>query len=899
MNLNEALEYAVRLNNGRMHVSGILEEIKDKVIEEGVDASHLMEAARNAPGRYKVEGRDVILLRPERLADRVGFFREHVHGLREALRTIPHFNRLVALELALVHALAMHRTGDPPSILIKGQGLWPILDQLAEEFPGLRKELSRGLEEAWVFGRFRVEHELLLMASARLTPLEYVQELRNMVTQDATLGQFALPWSVAELMARLLGDEIKEVFDPAADASALPVVLAFNPTTKAVGVFSTPFAEFCSTLQARILGSRIEVHTERQSGDRAKYKYAHCISAPPLGGRVKLEGAVRAVEPYVLAMNEVLDRLAPGGKAVLLVPEAMLFSSARIELRKRILGQGILRAIVSLPPGVFFPYSGVKTSILVLDRATRPDAPVRFVDASHYADQVHKAQKVLKVEGVLEAFQNPDPREGVFDVLPQEIRADEDVVWVMSRFSSRLRSFRSDPVAANADVVELGSVLRDDILSLGTTEGLPFIQVAELSTDVLDARRSAKDGGQSGAALPKTARRLDAHALLLARVGGKLKPTMFDPADGPVAVGSNVFIFSVDASRADPEYLVMELRSSTVQDQLDAYHQGSTIPSIAKVDLMRMGIRLPDLQEQRRLVRERKEAILLAKREEIARQEKRHGLSTDEWRILGAVEHSFRPVLAMVEQPMEAIRSIVADIATDQQMAVRAELTKIDSGLDRMRGLFKLINDIIRSDKDSLRRVPVDLRRLFRAEVRGLAKDLKAMRIYFQCEAGLESAEGVIARLDPQQFSLVVQNLFTNMAKHARSPEMDELTVLVHVSSRTEPGRTWLVITVENDGRPFAPGFTHNDFITFGKRLDDTNGNGIGGFLIDRIVANHNGRFSSGNLDPGEGSERSGFAREQRLDDNHWEPIDWELVSTNMHVQFMIELPIDHANDHA
>lgn len=350
----------------------------------------------------------------------------------------------------------------------------------------------------------------------------------------------------------------------------------------------------------------------------------------------------------------------------------------------------------------------------------------------------------------------------------------------------------------------------------------------------------------------------------------------------------------VDTERVDPEYLAMELRSSIVQDQLDAYHQGSTIESIAKADLFRIKVRLPDRPEQLRIVRERKEAILLAKKEEIARQEKQHGLSTDEWRILGAVEHSFRPVLALVEQPMEAIRQLASELDATKRSAVSAELAKVNTGLDRMRGLFKLINDVISSDKESIRRVPVDLRRLFRTEVRGLALELKKLQVYFQCEAGLETPDGVIAKVDPRQFALVVQNLLTNMAKHACRPEMKELHVLVRVGTRQEPGRTWLVITIENDGKPFPEGFTHRDLITFGKRLDATNGNGIGGYLMDRIIANHNGRFTSCNLDLDERTARSGFSKDQRLDENREVPIDWELDSTHMTVRFTIELPMDN-----
>lgn len=894
----DAIEFALRLNEKPMKAGEILGLVKDIVNEDGVDEHHLSATAKAAPQRFIVLG-DTITLQPARAENRVEFFRQRLLGIRDALKLTPFFgSNAFGLELALIYALATRMPEQFPSILKGKDGLWPILDQLSEEFPVLKYDLSQGLKDSWMVVRARVQSELLLMASARLTPMEHMREMRGVIERDARSGQFCTPWSVAELMARLLGDEVKMVFDPAADASLLPAVLALNGKAKAEGVFVNRFGQFFSTLQARILGAELTTTLNERPAPKDAKLYTHCISAPPFGGRVKEEGSLRAIESYEIAINQIIKRLAPGGRAVVLVPESMLFSTNKVGLRKQLIDLGLLKAVISLPVGTFSPHAGIKTSVLVLERSELPSNNVRFIDAALHIASRSPKELTLDMAGILTAWSGTYSNAGVLEVTLAEIRSDEQLSLTMSRFASLLQQAQIVAESAGVDVVELGSLLADDILSMGDHAGLPLFQVTELSSDVLDMRRTAHNGQQETGSTKKGPKRLDVPALLLARVGGKLKPTLFDPVDGPIAVGNNVFMFRVDTRRADAEYIAIELRSPMVQDQLDAYHQGSTIASIAKADLLRVRVRLPDLAEQRRIVRERKEAILLAKKEEIARQEKQHGLSSIEWQILGSVEHSFRPVLALVEEPMEAIRLLAADLDAQKQARVSTELGRIDAGLDRMRGLFKLINDVIRSDKDSLRPVPVDLRRLFRTEVRGLGEQIKDLRVYFQCEAGLESADGVVARVDQEQFALVIQNLLTNMAKHARDPKRDDLTVLVHVGTRTEPGRTWLVIMIENNGKPFAEGFSHQDLVTFGKRLDSTNGNGIGGYLMDRIIANHHGRFSSGNLELDERTARSSFAKDQRLDENHWEPLDWETGSTHMTVRFTIELPIDHPEDH-
>ncbi|MGQ0277526.1 N-6 DNA methylase [Sphingopyxis sp. Q841] len=72
----------------------------------------------------------------------------------------------------------------------------------------------------------------------------------------------------------------------------------------------------------------------------------------------------------VLFVDYIAEHLNPNGRAAIVVPEGIIFQSqsAYCELR-RMLVDKYLAAVISLPAGVFNPYSGVKTSILILDRA--------------------------------------------------------------------------------------------------------------------------------------------------------------------------------------------------------------------------------------------------------------------------------------------------------------------------------------------------------------------------------------------------------------------------------------------------------------------------------------------------------------------------------------------------
>ncbi|HEX7608797.1 MAG TPA: N-6 DNA methylase [Candidatus Cryosericum sp.] len=79
--------------------------------------------------------------------------------------------------------------------------------------------------------------------------------------------------------------------------------------------------------------------------------------------------SIQAKRSEVLFVDYMAEHLNPTGRAGIIVPEGIIFQSqgAYKQLRK-LLVESYLVAVISLPTGVFNPYSGVKTSILILDK---------------------------------------------------------------------------------------------------------------------------------------------------------------------------------------------------------------------------------------------------------------------------------------------------------------------------------------------------------------------------------------------------------------------------------------------------------------------------------------------------------------------------------------------------
>ncbi len=86
----------------------------------------------------------------------------------------------------------------------------------------------------------------------------------------------------------------------------------------------------------------------------------------------------------LLFLHLILRVLDMGGRCAVIVPDGVLFGSskAHVETRKRIIEENRLDGVVSMPSGVFKPYAGVSTAVLLFTRGATTDR-VWFYDMEH------------------------------------------------------------------------------------------------------------------------------------------------------------------------------------------------------------------------------------------------------------------------------------------------------------------------------------------------------------------------------------------------------------------------------------------------------------------------------------------------------------------------------------
>jgi type I restriction enzyme M protein len=119
----------------------------------------------------------------------------------------------------------------------------------------------------------------------------------------------------------------------------------------------------------------IEEYDTLSSEDKWNEYYDVILANPPFfsptgGIQPHKRFGVDSNKAEVLFTSYILEHLKPNGRAGIIIPEGIIFQSttkAYIELRKQLIDNGLI-GVISLPAGVFNPYSPVKTSILILDK---------------------------------------------------------------------------------------------------------------------------------------------------------------------------------------------------------------------------------------------------------------------------------------------------------------------------------------------------------------------------------------------------------------------------------------------------------------------------------------------------------------------------------------------------
>ena len=374
--------------------------------------------------------------------------------------------------------------------------------------------------------------------------------------------------------------------------------------------------------------------SEERWRERADVILANPPFMSPKGGiRPHSRFSIRSKRSEVLFVDYIAEHLTANGRAGIIVPEGIIFQSqsAYQQLRK-LLVEKHLAAVISLPAGVFQPYSGVKTSLLILDGAfARQRESIAFfkVESDGYDlgaqrrpieqnDLPQVAEGIKEWQGINTDELEKEPRSSSF-ILPKLLRqgmalivkksaiaASKDYNLSQERYKQTIRAQSKYPM------VKLGEVC---VLVRGVT----YSKRDEVSKDgrpVLRANNIAKDTSSLDLSEIKRVaesvqfseeKKLQANDIFICMASGSkehIGKVAFVSSDTGYYFGGFMGAVRVKPKQIEPAYLFEQLRHNRFNQFLREQIAGANINNLNAKIFYRFEIPLPPLEIQKEIIHE-------------------------------------------------------------------------------------------------------------------------------------------------------------------------------------------------------------------------------------------------------------------------------------------------------
>lgn len=249
----------------------------------------------------------------------------------------------------------------------------------------------------------------------------YEDLLKEMQEGGGNNGEFYTPRALIRAMVKLLNPKIGEtIYDPAcgtggflAEAHIQMAAQAKTPNQRKTLNYKTFYGQEKTPLPYVLCLMNLTLHgmdypqiskgntLQRDIRTIEDHERHDIIFAnPPFGGQeqkmIQANFPIEANATEILFLQHMEKMLKINGRAAVIVPEGVLFqtNSAYARLKEKLLTECNLHSVVSLPSGVFLPYSPVKTSVIFFDK-TKRTKDVWFYELPLYEDK-----KLTKKNGI-------------------------------------------------------------------------------------------------------------------------------------------------------------------------------------------------------------------------------------------------------------------------------------------------------------------------------------------------------------------------------------------------------------------------------------------------------------------------------------------------------------------
>lgn len=541
--------------------------------------------------------------------------------------------------------------------------------------------------------------------------------------------------------------------------------------------------------------------------------YSVMVATPPFGPSVGNKDTIAS-----FLIKKCLSDDKPG---IFVLPSGFCHSSNA--LKKTLVDNDYISGIILLPNGLFAPYTGISTIVLVINPHKDSDHKdkITIIDASTLIDN---NTNVLLCDEIKNAWDNESPYKATISTALVQSKS-------YSLMPNEYIEYYLD-IPDNAKLLslkDLGSFI--EVYSGSAKKDVPIASLS--SFDHVNQLKTFVDSEIAHGVSLKNSLKIEQDCVWISGTGSKSVKLHID--DDPVYTHRNNVAFIPNSDLIEPEYLILELSKDYVQRKL-AHRKPSDVATI----LRNIKIIVPPIDEQRTVVLEYQSALITElglennylrnKNEDEAQREletRKHRIG----QILGDVVPTFDSLISYVKSAQEPFNkdTIIDDYF---KTTLLEELLNIQRGLHKSTSLLRKITDTVKINDVS----DLDVCDFIARN----AKELKPSKHEVFWLAELQENERPVIRFSEEDLKIVFENIFTNAVKYGFTDSNNEsYKIKVNLRCVKENNTPYLRIFVSNNGNPLPKGMNPKRVFEWGKGQ----GSGVGGWQLRRIVEQFRGKI--------------------------------------------------------
>lgn len=583
-----------------------------------------------------------------------------------------------------------------------------------------------------------------------------------------------------------------------------------------------------------------------------------------------------------LFVQLMLHKLKSNGRMLVVLPLKTLFKDREDrKLREYLLRRDWIEAVITLPSGVLYS-TGVPISIMVINKRKplKKQDKVLFINASGF-DIAHKSRlhKILSdshVKCILEVFNGQLEN---CEVWAKEYSTAVSVDKILENNANLNAKRYAAPfirelerLEETGNLIPLNKVfLRDNPAvwadkSDNTLLPLPFVGKSDVALSFADFQLQLDKLARFSECQEVEGRLVNESVLIVNRTGNRLRVSYFEFKGTPLLVSKQLIVFGIDETKVLVEYLILQMHTPLFEQQLNMLKTDHEEALVTEGAFVQLQIEVPSLQQQEKIIKTTKLQLLQSEEQKVENLRHRLNIGKQEARnrqakIISSLHHELGNRLPAILTEFKNLKDYLKDKALTgepidfkepifpifeeeeelEDMGADA-LGKVIDGIENMLiytiSTIDAAGNIIDADKDRMNLEYCLIRDLLESIAQLYSKE-KRFSIRIEVEeddSGRELRIGTL--LDKNQMTTAICNLIENAKRHGFT---DHKKYLIHFRVGYSNDKKEVIIEYKNDGRSFPSSFSFDDFISYGNYAGETGHSGIGGYLIQQIIENHEG----------------------------------------------------------